>query len=302
MIGPPMSTSAASTDRDVFTVSPESGVTFQIAVPGSSDPNVMAIRSGVYPPPLQGLFAALKATTVMPARVLDLGGYLGAFGMAAAAAGFEVAIVEANPENAAWIRRSLALNRFTSPVQLVETAVGETEGRVEFHAEGPYGHVQQGGHVDGNVSVRQVTLSMLMQELGWDSPAFIKMDVEGSEGGVLRGARAWFAQGYRPVFLYEANGHTLRWFGDSQAKLRAMLTSLGYHQYEVEPDGALREPTRLEPRVVVDYLASSTPRQALPAHSTWKILRRTAGALCRDSRPARVHAFRMLWETARSNV
>jgi len=287
-----MSQSVDSSASDGFAVSPAPGITFRIAVPESNDPNVLAIRRGVYPPPLQGLFAALTTTTPGRARVLDLGGYLGGFGMAAAAAGYEVAIVEANPENAKWIRRSIALNRFAHAVQLIETAVGEQEGWVQFHAEGPYGHVQQGA--SGGLRVRQTTLPLLMQEIGWDAPAFIKMDVEGSEGGVLRGARGWFSQDRRPTILYEANGHTLHWFGDSPAALRALLASAGYQQYEVEADGSIRVPTAFEPRVVVDYLASATPLPALPRRSTWKVVRRTAAALKRNSRPARVHVLRAL--------
>ena len=278
---------------DVFTVSAAPGVTFWIAVPDTDDPNVQMIRNGKYPPSLQGLFTALTTTLSAPARVLDLGGYLGGFGLAAAAAGYEVAIVEANPRNAEWIRRSLALNRFAYPVQVIETAVGEVERWVEFHAEGPYGHVQQ-EHSEANIRVKQITLPALMQTIGWEAPSFVKMDVEGSEGGVLRGARSWFALGHRPTFLYEANGHTLHWFGDSQVKLRTMLASLGYHQYEVEPDGSIRVPTRLEPRVVVDYLASAQPLSALPHRSAWKVLRRTAAALRRRSRPSRMHVLRMV--------
>jgi FkbM family methyltransferase len=279
---------------DGYVVSPAPGVTFRISVPESNDPNVLAIRDGSYPPPLQGLFMALTATTPKPARVLDLGGYLGAFGMAAAAAGYEVAIVEANPENASWIRRSIGQNRFPYQVQLVETAVGEREGWVEFHAEGPYGHVQQTGR-PGSVRVKQITLPMLMHQLGWDSPAFIKMDVEGSEGGVLRGAAQWFAKGHRPVLLYEANGHTLSWFGDSQQGLRRFLVERGYYEYEVEDDGQLREPTRFEPRVVVDYLVSARPLSPVaPQRTRWQLLRRTAAALRRNSRPARRHVFRAL--------
>lgn len=278
---------------DGYVVSPAPGVTFRISVPESNDPNVLSIRHGSYPPALQPLFTALTATTPTPARVLDLGGYLGAFGMAAAAAGYDVAIVEANPENATWIRQSVALNQFAHEVKLIEVAVGETEGWVEFHAQGPYGHVQQKGQ-SGGIRVKQTTLPLLMRELGWDAPAFIKMDVEGSEGGVLRGARSWFAEGHRPTFLYEANGHTLHWFGDSPAVLRSTLKAFGYQQYEVEADGSIRVPTTFEPRVVVDYLASMTPLPALPRRSAWKVLRRTAAALKRKSRPSRVHVVREL--------
>jgi FkbM family methyltransferase len=278
---------------DGFTVCPAGGQPFLLALPDSGEPNVRTIRSGTYPPSLQKLFTALASTTPAPARVLDLGGYMGAFGLAAAAAGYEVAIIEANPDNARWIRKSISLNRFPHPVKLVETAVGQTEGWVGFHAEGPYGHVQQ-DDLESGIRVRQTTLPLLMGEIDWDSPDFIKMDVEGSECGVLRGALDWFAQGHRPTFLYEANGHTLHWFGDSPAVLRSILRAAGYHQYEVEPDGKARTPTAFEPRVVVDYIASAKPLPSLPRSPAWKVARRTLVALRRNSQPGRLHVLRVL--------
>ena len=286
-----------------YLVSPAPGLELRLCVPDSTEPNVLAIRGGEYPVPLRGLFAALREATPLPAKVLDLGGYLGGFGLAAAAAGYEVVIVEANPDNASCIRESVSLNQFPHGVTLVETAVGATDGWTNFHAEGPYGYIEREGGGPATRRVRQVTLPTLLRQVSWQSPDFIKMDIEGSEGAVLRGAASWFAEGHRPVLLYEANGHTLSWFGDSPLVLRGILTDLGYRQYEVEDDGRLRVPTRFEPRVVMDYLASVRPlAPVLPRRSAWKLLRRTAAALRRDSRPARLHVWRALWGALTSHV
>ena len=284
-------------------VLPAPGVELRLCVPDSTEPNVLAIRGGEYPVPLRGLFAVLRKAIPPPAKVLDLGGYLGGFGLAAAAAGYEVVIVEANPDNANWIRESVSLNRFAHGVTLVETAVGATDGWANFHAEGPYGHIEREGGDSVTRRVRQMTLPTLLHQVSWQSPDFIKMDIEGSEGAVLRGAASWFAEGHRPMLLYEANGHTLSWFGDSPLVLRRILTAIGYRHYEVEDDGRLRVPTRFEPRVVMDYLASVRPLvPVLPRRSAWKLLRRTAAALRRDSRPARVHVWRALRGVLTSHV
>lgn len=274
-------------------VAPTADVTFRMCVPESNDPNIRAIRSGEYPVTLRPLFSLLRTVVPGSARVLDLGGYMGGFGLAAAAAGHEVVLVEANSENAQWIRRSIEQNTFPRSVTLVEGAIGESEGEVRFHRNGPWGHVQLNGKTEDTAKVRMMTLPTLLASIGWDSPDFIKMDVEGSEGAVLRGAAAWFAAGHRPTIVYEANGHTLNWFGDTPVTLRRLLGARGYYQYELEDDGALRVPSRFEPRVVVDYVASATSLPGvLPARSTWKVMRRTVAALRRNSKPARLHVLR----------
>ena len=279
-------------------VSPAADLTFRMCLPDSDEPNVRALRTGQYPQTLGALFSLLRTLMPAPAKVLDLGGYLGGFGLAAAAAGHEVTIVEANSDNAQWIRSSIEQNTFPRRVTLVEGAVGETDGPVNFLPNGPWGHVQRNETSTNVACVSMMTLPTLLASLGWTTPDFIKMDVEGSEGGVLRGADAWFASGHRPVILYEANGHTLQWFGDSPLTLRQFLAARGYYQYELQEDGLLRVPSAFEPRVLVDYLASPVPLPgALPARSAWKVLRRTAAALRRNSWPARRHVVRALRDT-----
>jgi FkbM family methyltransferase len=200
-----------------------------------------------------------------------------------------------------WIRTSIDQNVFSSPVRVVEAAVGEASGRVSFHANGPWGHVESTDIRPGTSNVEMMTFPSLLASVGWDAPDFIKMDVEGSEGGVLRGAHSWFSAGHRPVILYEANGHMLQRFGDSPLTLRRFLAVLGYYQYELQDDGVMRVPSRFEPRVVVDYVATPSPvRDVLPPRSPWKVMRRTAAAVRRNSWPARIHVLRALREAVLS--
>src|SRR5438045_3316334 len=159
-----------------WVVAPAADVTLRICVPESNDPNVRAIRSGEYPATLRPLFSLLRTLVPGSARVLDLGGYMGGFGLAAAAAGHEVVIVEANSDNTQWIRRSIEQNTFPRSVTLVESAVGERDGEVNFHSNGPWGHVQLNGQPAHGAVVRMMTLPTLLAFVGWDSPDFIKMD------------------------------------------------------------------------------------------------------------------------------
>lgn len=279
----------------LVTVAP--GVTVRFVVPpDSTEPNAVALGRGEYPSTIRPLITTLRACAAPGARVLDLGGYLGGFGLAAAALGYQVVIVEASEQNASWIRRSVAANAFAHPVRIVQAAVGPTNEHVNFHAHGPWGHVETPqAPASSTAVVRQLTLRALLQEIGWTTPDFIKMDVEGSEARVLRGAESWFREGHHPALLYEANGHTLNWFGDTPAALRRIVAHLGYVQYEVDGEGRLRQPSRFEPWCVMDYLASPKPLSGvLPARTVWQVARRTVMALRAPSRPARKYAWNTL--------
>ena len=123
-----------------------------------------SIVTGSFRPQVLTLVQALQATTPVGAKVLDLGGYIGGFGIAAATAGYQVVIVEANPHNAACIRESLEANHFAHPVRLIEGAIGaESRDSVSFVSNGPWGHVSTlalGGCGDGGV--RMYTLPELL--------------------------------------------------------------------------------------------------------------------------------------------
>ena len=206
-------------------------------------------------------------------------------------------MVEANPANAESITRSLAANTFAKPPQLVRVAIGATSGHVSFTSDGPWGHVTV-GEASGEM-LPQITLPEVLQRVGWDAPAFIKMDVEGSEVNAMRGAAAWFASGHRPVVLYEANGHTLSWFQSSPRALNQVFDDLGYIRYEVEDDGGFREPAGFEPRCLVDYVVSPVALAAQPPRRAWKLLKRTARALRSPSADARRYTRRLLWSSLR---
>ena len=269
---------------------------FSLSVPEGNDPKLAVYQDGQLPSEVSTLVQALQATTPVGAKVLDLGGYIGGFGIAAATAGYEVVIVEANPQNAACIRESIAANDFTHPVRLIEGAIGaESRDSVSFVSNGPWGHVSTSRSDDAPTSgVRMYTLPELLAIAGWTAPAFIKMDVEGSELQAVKGAQEWFAGGHRPTILYEANAFTLDWFGVTPADLNRAFDTLGYHRYELDDNGTLREPGSFEPRCLVDYVVSDTRLTHAARRSLWSICKLTVWALQNPSPKARKHTWRAL--------
>jgi FkbM family methyltransferase len=83
-------------------------------------------------------------------------------------------------------------------------------------------------------------------------PDILKIDVEGAEGKVLRGARS-FLENRRGQIILEVHPRTLRDFGDTQESLLAYLRSLGWDASELFARGAPEDPA-----ATVHYLCSPT--------------------------------------------
>ncbi len=248
------------------------GVRFSVAVGAESpDPISTLLRSGQFP---HGpVFGLLKHLAPEGGRVLDLGAHVGSFSMAAAAAGFEVASVEASPINVELLRASVARNGFEPRLTVVHAAVGDRAGDLEFHQDGPFGHVVDRGYLGqgygDHLRVPALTVDDLLSRLGWDRVDFIKMDVEGSEVAALRGMPRLLARRDAPTIFYESNGHTLRFFGESPRNLWRTLEASGFRNFLVETNRLLPVRSRhLQTETVVDYLATKQP---LTDSATWRV-------------------------------
>jgi FkbM family methyltransferase len=224
----------------------------------SDDPITAAVAHGETPlfKPLVELMLALTRPGEL---VVDLGAHIGTFALAAAGAGRRAVAVEASPVNAALLRASVVANKFWD-LRVVNAAVGDTPGTVDFWSRGPWGHVAT--PEDGAVSepVAAVTVDSILYELGLSGARFVKMDVEGCEPAAVRGMRPLLEPDDAPTLLYEANGHTLALFGETPESLVAALDDLGYTSYYidyvVDPHLLVRvEPGVMQPETLVDCLA-----------------------------------------------
>jgi FkbM family methyltransferase len=94
------------------------------------------------------------------------------------------------------------------------------------------------------VQVQAISLDSWSRTAGLQACRMLKLDVEGSEPAVLRGAQAILHR-FRPVLLLELNDTVLRYAGSSPAQLGAELFQRGYQIYQLFP-GRFR---RLNPPV-----------------------------------------------------
>jgi FkbM family methyltransferase len=82
------------------------------------------------------------------------------------------------------------------------------------------------------VTVETVTLDTWSDLAGLTAVRAIKIDAEGSELGILRGA-GQMLQRFRPLLFMELNDPVLRQAGSSSQEVREVLTSLHYRVYPI---------------------------------------------------------------------
>ena len=182
--------------------------------------------------------------TVKPGSVVwDVGANMGLFSFAAAGlAGPEGCVFALEPDDvmARLLRRSALLNSAAAPVEVIPCAVSESVALARFniarrsrtsnYLEG-FGMSQAGG-VREVETVLTVSLDWLAQQISL--PDVLKIDVEGAELNVFRGA-SQVLRDKRPSLIFEMNG--AHW-----AEISRLLHCLGYALYNGELPPAERQP------------------------------------------------------------
>jgi FkbM family methyltransferase len=152
--------------------------------------------------------------------------------------------------NAALLKASLELNGCTNVV-INECAVAERSGTVQFSqaSDTAYSSMVDTGRksLDRVTQVPAVTLDEYVELKGINRVDVLKVDVEGAEESVVRGASRLLGDGKRRpglVFL-ELFEENLKPFGSSVASVMGRMTGLGYEPFVIGPSGS-RIPFRKE--------------------------------------------------------
>jgi FkbM family methyltransferase len=126
------------------------------------------------------------------------------------------------------LERLVAANDLSSRVTTIPSAVSAAEGSLTFLADASAGETRLVSHAGpGTVSVPVTTIDAVCQREGV-VPRLIKIDVEGAELDVLRGARRTIASAGKDLRLYvEMHPHLWAESGTTRAEIEAELQRQG---------------------------------------------------------------------------
>jgi FkbM family methyltransferase len=211
------------------------GLRMLLTCPGHVEDEL--VRLGVWEPHVT---AALRFFAQPGATFVDVGANIGyhAVSVASACAGARVICFEPNPFVRADLVRNVALNPDVS-IEVRDCALGDRTGTVELHAQTRRAYNRGASSVFRNYNVGAryqkiaVELRTLDEELADTRVDLIKIDTEGFESAVLRGARKLIAR-CRPVVVFEFDS---RFLVDPRAELAAIREVLdGYTLYTLGPE------------------------------------------------------------------
>ena len=133
-------------------------------------------------------------------------------------------------------------------VRVVGVALSDTEGSASFYEErdaGTHSSLVPGFARDGH-SVREVqvtTLDTIVQERGWKRIDFLKVDAEGYDFRVLKGAQGLLKHQEVGMVQFEYND-AWQLTGTSLQRALELLSSFRYLTYVIKQDGLYELPYR----------------------------------------------------------
>lgn len=165
---------------------------------------------------------------------VDVGANIGSYTvLASKVVGAKSISFEPVPETFEHLQRNVVANGITETVELHRVALGDVETTVQFTtAEDTMNHaVAEGEAVAECLEVPQRRLDDV---LGGRTPILLKVDVEGFESAVVRGATDTLEQPSLVAVLLEMNGASRRYnFGDEA--LHSGMLSRGFRPAHYDP-------------------------------------------------------------------
>ena len=187
---------------------------------------------------------------------VDVGANVGAVSVLAASTGLVSQIIAFEPSHrycSAW-HRNMDFNHVAGAT-LIQAAASDVTGEATFRADPAmplHGRFDVGALYATNriMRVSTVTLDDACDMLGIGRIALLKIDVEGAEPKVLRGARRLLEEGRVDAIVLELIVEHMEDMGDDPQVMVDDLVRAGFHIHEILPSGEVG--AALDPRCVIE--------------------------------------------------
>ena len=209
-----------------------------------------------HPSPAEWRLVDDLLTSDVKGTFVDVGANVGAMSLLAHSTGRASSIVAFEPAHRyceAWHRNMTANN--VRNATLFQAAVGDFDGIVDFRADPrmPLNGKIDRGEVHFSTQTQAVTIVKLDSLRGTqESVALLKIDVEGAEPLVIRGAQDLLKSGRVRSILFEFIVEFIEDMEEDPYEFVGSLTELGFRLYAIEPDGRQAEIVHNDPRRIVD--------------------------------------------------
>ena len=186
--------------------------------------------------------------------ILDIGAHIGTYSIQAAQHTYnKVIAIEASPDNFRILEANKRANNLKN-LEIYNIAAARKLGELRFSGSGSGAHVTD---KDDDVTVPAMPLDdILEKETQLD---FVKLDIEGYEIEAIAGLDKTIKK-FKPIFLFEVNGHTLNFFDKTPNDLLWAIERYGYSIFLVNQPMIPIKVTDPFPFGVVDCVAIPTER------------------------------------------
>ncbi len=180
----------------------------------------------------------------------------------------QVYALEPQPEMFARLEENLARNNLSN-VKAHHLALSDQTEKLKLHrfADLGIGHTSissQGRDVSQIISTEAITLDDYLERRGVRKATVIKLDVEGAELKILRGATTLLSGSAPPMWIVEINDETANACGYHPRELLTLLAQHGYKFFRPIWGRVIRNVTRLQTCSEIDIRSGMNLLCAIP--------------------------------------
>ena len=188
--------------------------------------------------------------------LFDIGAHFGVFSLAALHYGGDDAravAVDPSPMSMRMLATQGKINSVTSRLETVHAAVADKPGTAEFVsvgvlAAGYFTAPEEHHSKKERTTVKTVSVDQLVEQVG-ARPTHLKIDVEGFEAGVLRGAQELLTKRPAPTVFLELHNEIIRGRGLDPAESLELLEQAGLDSFSQNEAPTTRDAILAQPLV-----------------------------------------------------